>query len=299
LALAALIWSANKFVVGSVGVATKLGASKVLIGITILAIGTSLPEAVVSVVAAIRGAPSLAIGNAIGSNIANIGLILGITASILPITIKRTDILVEAIIMMLISIVIMLFLINKQLSRLESMALIVAYLICLWISIKRQKLPDETDDTQVCLARAVFYIGCGIVILPISAKFIVDSSIFFGKYFGIDETIIGLTVIALGTSLPELATCLAGIYQRETNLVIGNIIGSNIFNIAVVTGLTGVIHPFELQQAIVTRDLTAMLAIELIFCCMLYKPIAKIGRLQGIILFALYIIYISVTVAQA
>ncbi len=302
--LALLVWSADKLVYGAAAVAKNVGISPLVIGMTILAMGSSAPEMMVSATAALEGKTDTAVGNVLGSNIANIALILGITALIKPLSISSTILRRELPLMIVVTLVAGLLLWDSQLGFYEGITLFVLFslfiLTMLMISRSEQKQgqqdalveQQESEIPQdVSNKAAIFWVIVGLVLLPISADLLVDNAVIIAKYFGMSDLVIGLTIIAIGTSLPELAASLAGVLKGEDDMAVGNIIGSNIFNILAVMGIPGILNPSLLNQHAMGRDFWVMLAISLLLVIMALSKSRSISRIEGAVLFGCFIIY--------
>ena len=268
--LVLLVWSADKLVFGSAAIARNVGISPLVIGMTILAMGSSAPEMMVSATAAWDGKTDTAVGNVLGSNIANIALILGITALIKPLSISSAVIRRELPLMIAVTVLAGILLWNSHLGFYEGVLLFVlfgAFLFAmLQISRKEQKSGDVFLDDQeseipegVSNPKAIMWVVIGLILLPLAASMLVDNAVIIAKYFGMSDLVIGLTIIAIGTSLPELAASLAGVLKGEDDMAVGNIIGSNVFNILAVMGIPGIINPSVLSEYAMGRDFWVML----------------------------------------
>lgn len=310
IALAVLVWSADKFVFGASSLAANLGVSPMVIGLTIVAMGSSAPEMMVAATASLQGNTDTAIGNAIGSNITNIALVLGITAIFQPLVVSSNTIKRELPLILAVTLLACGVLANLYFSFAEGLLLMVlffAYIITLLvITLKRkQKNNGIEDDPMVLEAEqevpeavstklSIVWLVIGMVLLPMSASYLIDSATFIAKAFGISDLVIGLTIIAIGTSLPELAASLVSIWKKEDDLAMGNIIGSNIFNILAVLPLASLIAPGELDPAAATRDAPYMLGVTIllfILCFSRQKGFFRITRLKGVLLLLCFIAY--------
>ncbi|WP_076415879.1 calcium/sodium antiporter [Shewanella sp. UCD-KL12] len=268
--LGALVWSADKFVYGAAAFARNLGLPPMLIGLTIVAMGSSAPEMFVAATASMDGMTDTAIGNVLGSNIANITLILGLTALLGAIAVSSQTLLREIPLMLAATAIAGYFLHDGFLSRMEGFMLmglffmLMGYLIWHGLTNKKQDpLADESDEeipTGVPTSKAIMWLVVGIVLLPLSADWMVQGAVGIAKAYHLSDLVIGLTIIAIGTSLPELAACVAGVLKKEDDLAIGNIVGSNLFNILAVLALPGIIAPGEVDAAASTRDFYMVLA---------------------------------------
>ena len=301
--LAVLSWSADRFVYGSSALAKNLGVSPMVIGLTIVAMGSSAPEIVVSATASLAGNPNTAIGNAIGSNITNIALVLGITALFKPLLVSSTTVRREMPIVLIVSGLALYFLSDEILSMNEGIVLIVLFFFVIgalsWMSWNVESddpLQAETEDeipSDVKYSVAVFWVVIGISLLPLSAHFMVDSAVSIAKAFGMSDLIIGLTIIAIGTSLPELAASIAGVMKGEDDLALGNIIGSNIFNILAVLAMPGLIAPGVIDTDAAHRDIYIMFALTALLLVFSFnmRGNRQIGRWKGGVLLLSFVAY--------
>ncbi|EHR6738541.1 calcium/sodium antiporter [Vibrio parahaemolyticus] len=300
--LVLLVWSADKLVFGSAAIARNVGISPLVIGMTILAMGSSAPEMMVSATAAWDGKTDTAVGNVLGSNIANIALILGITALIKPLSISSAVIRRELPLMIAVTVLAGILLWNSHLGFYEGVLLFVlfgAFLFAmLQISRKEQKSGDAFLEDQeseipqgVSNPKAIMWVVIGLILLPLAASLLVDNAVIIAKYFGMSDLVIGLTIIAIGTSLPELAASLAGVLKGEDDMAVGNIIGSNVFNILAVMGLPGIINPSTLSEYAMGRDFWVMLGVSLLLVAMCLGKSRSINRLEGAILFTCFLGY--------
>ena len=300
--LVLLVWSADKLVFGSAAIARNVGISPLVIGMTILAMGSSAPEMMVSATAAWDGKTDTAVGNVLGSNIANIALILGITALIKPLSISSAVIRRELPLMIAVTVLAGILHWNSHLGFYEGVLLFVlfgAFLFAmLQISRKEQKSGDVFLDDQeseipegVSNPKAIMWVVIGLILLPLAASMLVDNAVIIAKYFGMSDLVIGLTIIAIGTSLPELAASLAGVLKGEDDMAVGNIIGSNVFNILAVMGIPGIINPSVLSEYAMGRDFWVMLGVSLLLVAMCLGKSRSINRIEGAILFACFLGY--------
>ncbi|EGR3115628.1 calcium/sodium antiporter [Vibrio parahaemolyticus] len=300
--LVLLVWSADKLVFGSAAIARNVGISPLVIGMTILAMGSSAPEMMVSATAAWDGKTDTAVGNVLGSNIANIALILGITALIKPLSISSAVIRRELPLMIAVTVLAGVLLWNSHLGFYEGVLLFVlfgAFLFAmLQISRKEQKSGDAFLEDQeseipqgVSNPKAIMWVVIGLILLPLAASLLVDNAVIIAKHFGMSDLVIGLTIIAIGTSLPELAASLAGVLKGEDDMAVGNIIGSNVFNILAVMGLPGIINPSTLSEYAMGRDFWVMLGVSLLLVAMCLGKSRSINRLEGAILFTCFLGY--------
>ena len=308
VSLVVLVWSADKFVFGASSLARNMGISPMIIGLTIVAMGASAPEMMTAATASLQGNPNLGIGNAIGSNITNIALVLGITALFQPLTVSSSTIKREIPLLLAITAIAYLMLFDDYFSFIEGFILItgfVFYIVTLLVITLNRTKNSPSDDPMIIEAekedpdavstkQSVLWLIVGIILLPLRATYLVDSSIFIAKTFGISDLVIGLTIVAIGTSLPELAASIMSILKKEDDLALGNIIGSNIFNILAVLSLTGLIAPGNVDPNAATRDAPYMLGVTLLLLVLCFGRRFgnfRITRLKGGLLLLVFIAY--------
>lgn len=302
---AVLVWGAERFVHGAAATAKNLGVSTLVIGLTIVGFGTSAPEILVSVMAALNGNPGIAVGNALGSNITNIGLVLGSTALIFPLVIS-SRLLKREFPILLATMGLGLFLLwDNELSRLDGAILLgTLVLLTLWLVRQGMTQPSsepltaemEKEIPKMPLSRAILWTVLGLVLLLISSHFLVDGAVTLATMFGVSDMIIGLTIIAVGTSLPELAASLMSAFKKEPDMAIGNVIGSNMFNLLAVLGIPGLLSPITLEDHAISRDYSAMLMLTVLLFIFAYgfRGPGRINRLEGGVMLAGYIAYMVV-----
>lgn len=306
LGFIALVWSADRFVFGAAALARNFGVPTLIVGLTIVAMGSSAPEMMVAAQAALADKTDTAVGNAIGSNIANILLVLGLTALLRPLSVGSGILRREMPLLVIVSLAAWYVISDNHFSFIEGISLLVgfaAFLIALIIITKRGG--GDSDDPFVSEAceevpnniptqKALFWLVVGMILLPVSADYLVGAAVDIAKYFGMSDLLIGLTIIAVGTSLPELAACIAGVLKKEDDLALGNIIGSNIFNILAVLSIAGIINPSVLDANIASRDIFVMLGATLLLILMSLSLTGKrrINRIEGGILVASFVGYI-------
>ena len=301
-----LVLAADKFVYGASGLALNLGVSPLMIGLTIVAFGTSAPEIFVSAAAALQDNPNLAIGNAIGSNIANVGLVLGLTALIVPVAVHRSVIEQQFPIMFLVMIVSVVIFFNDYLSRLEAIALISILLVFIIFTVLNEKkqTPVVAESSAGVTAPkpllSLFWLIAGLILLVVSSKILVWGAVYIAKSLGISDLVIGLTIIAIGTSLPEVATSIASAVKGNPDLAIGNVVGSNIFNLLAVVGTTGLLAPTSIYPEVMDRDVMVMLAITVLMVLMVtpWRASHILGRAGGLVLLCCYLSYLSYIVVK-
>ncbi|KXI29221.1 calcium/sodium antiporter [Paraglaciecola hydrolytica] len=301
--LAVLSFSADRFVYGAAALAKNMGISPMIIGLTIVAMGSSAPEILVSATASFNGNVDTAIGNAIGSNITNIALVLGLTALLKPLTIASSTLKREMPVLLVLSLLATYMLSDLVLSRFEGSILIILFFMVIaaliWMSFnldKNDPLIAETESevpSNVPTIKAVTWLITGLILLPLSASYMVDSAVIIAQALGISDLIIGLTIIAIGTSLPELAASIAGVLKNEDDMALGNIIGSNIFNILAVMAMPGLIAPGLIDANAAQRDVYVMLALNflLILLSFNFRGVRRINRIEGLLLIACFIAY--------
>ncbi|SDJ91296.1 calcium/sodium antiporter [Billgrantia gudaonensis] len=294
--LVGLLWSADRFVGAAAATACRAGVSTLLVGMTVVSIGTSAPEIAVSVMAAADGAPDLAVGNALGSNIANIGLVLGITALVVPVPVPFSMVRRELPLLLGATGLAGYALANGHLDRLDGALLVLLLIFSLWWLI-RADTPDSHPNESIPgmpLGQAVSWLVISLVIMLASSRALVWGASELARGLGISELVIGLTVVAIGTSLPELAACIVSALKRQHGLVIGNVIGSNLFNMLAVVPIPALLAPGASDPAAGGRDYPVMLALTLgLGALLLWQRRGRVGRLAGAVLLASYLIYLA------
>jgi cation:H+ antiporter len=308
--LTLLIWGADRFVHGASAIASNLGVAPLMIGLTVVAFATSAPEILVAVIAAIRGEPGLAFGNAIGSNIVNIGLVLGITAVVRPIPLESATLRREMPALLAVSLLTVSLFLDTRLSRPDGIVMLTG-LVIVMIWLARLGLRSSANDpikmdyeaeipNNVSMKAASIWLAIGLGTLLIGAHWLVNGSIGIAQSLGVSEIVIGITIVAFGTSLPELAVSLVSALKGEYGLAIGNIVGSNIFNLLAVIGVAATIQPAAVAPSVLSLHLFVMVAFTLVLFAMTYDydGKAKLSRLEGIALLIAYFAYVSYVVAQ-
>ncbi len=299
--LALLFLGGESLVRGSVAIAERLGLSKLLIGLTIVGFGTSAPELLVSLNAALGGASDIALGNVVGSNIANIFLVVGIAAVILPIAGWQRTAGREALIAGVIALALYGIAYGQTIGRLEGAAMLVVLSIYLIVSYRRERrqpsesvFEKETEEFEdlplrsAWLPPALALIGIGLLVL--GADLLVDGSVSIARAFGVSDAVIGLSLIAIGTSLPELATAIVAAVRKHSDVVLGNVIGSSIFNVLAILGITAVVQPISVNERFRDFDILVMLAASATLILLLYGT-KSIGRLAGAAMIGAYALY--------
>lgn len=317
--LALLVWSADKFVDGAVGVAKFCGMSSLLIGMVVVGFGTSAPEMVVSALSALQGNPELALGNAYGSNIANIALILGVTAIIIPVVVKKIALRRDLPILLAVSGLAFYQLHDGAISRMDAVVLLAVFAGIMLFNIlseraiaKKAAAENPVDAAQPdsakksSLSKSVLWLVLGLVLLVASSRLLVWGAVEIARSLGVSDLLIGLTIVAVGTSLPELASSIMAARKGEDDLAVGNILGSNLFNTMAVVGIAGVIAPMDsVDKCVFTRDLPLMLgltALLFIFGIPFRKlkgGVGRINRFEGIFFVAVYVGYLYLLASQA
>jgi cation:H+ antiporter len=307
-----LVWSADRFVAGASATATHLGIAPLIVGVVIVGIGTSAPEMLVSIMAAAQGNANIAIGNALGSNITNVGLILGATAMLYPLSVQSGIIRRELPILAFIMMVSLILMIDGVLSRLDGTILIsgfVALLAWSFYQAKTQKgdaLEAEFEaelKTDMTLKAAIAWLIAGITILVLSSKILVWGAVFIAEAMGISDLIIGLTIIAIGTSLPELAATIAAARKAQYDIAVGNVVGSNMFNLVGVLAFPGLLAPGAFDQSVMLRDFPVMIALAVLLILFAsnftLRSAGTIGRVKGFVLLLAYFSYMGLLYVQA
>ena len=291
VSLLLLAWSADKFVDGSCGLARFLGVSPFLIGMIIVGFGTSAPEMLVSAISAFEGSPDIALGNAYGSNITNVLLILGVAAIVNPIKVDFSVVKKELPFLAGTIILTVFLILDDFISRINAITMLVLFVPIMVISSlgKKEEQIEENDGKKESLPRSIFWIIFGLALLVGSSRALVWAAKDIATALGISELIIGLTIVALGTSLPELAASVSAARKNEHGVAFGNVVGSNLFNTMCVVGIAGSISPVTVDPKILTRDLPATAIVTLFL--FIFGIRKEISRVSGIFLVALYIIY--------
>ncbi|PCI41600.1 MAG: calcium/sodium antiporter [Moraxellaceae bacterium] len=321
LGLIFLVWSADQFVEGAASLATNANVSKFVIGLTVVAFGTSAPEILVSITAAMSGNAAIAIGNAIGSNIANIGLVLGATALITPLVISKENLKQDFPVLVFVTVACGLLLFDYDLDVVDGVILGVIFILYIVFLAKiklkttdkqsdftdqninqdvdqepdQNALASDSDEPPASNVKALGQTFIGLIVLIISSKALVWGASELALEFGISKTLIGLTLVSVGTSLPELAAAIASALKKHTELAIGNVIGSNIFNLLTVLPLPGLLAPGAISENIFDRDYFVMLFLTLLVIALVFMGKShKITAIKGIMLLTIYFGYYAV-----
>ncbi len=298
-----LVWSADRFVDGSVAIAAHYSVPPLLIGMIIIGFGTSAPEMMVSAIAASNGNPGLALGNAYGSNIANIGLILGMTAMVCPIAVQSVVVKKEIPLLVGITGISALLLLDGQLARLDAYILLGVFVALMAWSVFEgmrnrddalgQEMQETIEGQNARPAKAMMWIVIGLALLIGSSRLLVWGAVEIASELGVSDLVIGLTIVAVGTSLPEFAASMSAARKGQSDLALGNILGSNLFNTLAVVGIAGLINPFSVPTEILDRDLIVVgfFTVSLFVVCFSFKGTGIINRLEGAFLLAAYVGY--------
>lgn len=304
LGFAVVIKGADWFVQGAGATARNLGVSPLVIGLTIVGLGTSAPEMLISAIATLDGNGGLAVGNALGSNITNIALVLGITALVVPLVVRSETLRREYPVMFLIMLVSLMLVADGELGRLDGLILIIGMVLMLWWLVLLGKRKDHdpleaeyaSEIPTMTTPCALLWLVIGLVLLLVSSRTLVWGAVNIAHFFGVSDLIIGLTIVAVGTSLPELAASLMGALRKEPDIAIGNVIGSNMFNLLVVLGIPGLLGPLQLEAEVLSRDYPYMIGLSIALFVMAYglQGDGRINRLEGGLLLLAYIAYLVV-----
>lgn len=305
IGLGLLTWSAERFVTGASGLACSLGISPMIVGLTIVALATSAPEMLVSFIAAWQDNSGIAVGNAIGSNIANMALVLGVAALIAPLTVRSQTLNREFPLMLMVMLFALVLLWDRELSRIDGLLLISGMVVLLLWTIRLARRASADDPLAAEFAEEMpenssignnwWLLLSGVVLLLISSRLLVWGAVDIARDIGISDLLIGLTVVAVGTSLPELAASVAAVRKGEHDIAVGNVVGSNLFNILAVLGIAGVIGPAGINDAVLTRDMPLMIALAVALYLMARSvPNVESGSIRrgaGVMLVTVFVSY--------
>jgi len=298
-----LVWSADRFICGAAATARNFDVPPLIIGLTIVGFGTSAPEMMVAGFASYNGSPAMAIGNALGSNITNITLVLGVAALISPMNIHSRIIKKELPILLFASLLALALLSDMHLSQFDGFILLGSLCILMWW-ITSQGLRNQSDDSladeyteelpgEMSTSQALFWLIAGLILLTASSKLLVWGAVNVATHYGVSELIIGLTIIAIGTSLPELAASVSGALKNEHDIAIGNVVGSNLFNTLGVLAIPGLMYPADIADGVLQRDMPITLGLTVVLFIMAYgfRGRGKINRVEGGLLLSAFIAY--------
>ena len=298
-----LIIAADRFVLGAATTAKHLGVSTMLVGLIVVGFGTSAPEMVVSAIASFKGDSGIALGNAVGSNITNIALVLGVGLVMVPMSIHSKIIKREMPILLIVTLLVLFLLLDFNLSRVDGVVLLIGMFVVtgllgfLGLKEGKDEFTDELEaefDFTISMKKSLLLLGFGIIALPVASHVMVLGATDIARYFGVSNLVIGLTVVALGTSLPELAATIASVMKNEHDLAIGNVVGSNIFNLLGVIGISGVIRGFEFSPDFIKYDYFYMLLLTVfLFFVSVYFVLKDklLSRIIGVVLLLMYTTY--------
>ena len=295
LGLVFLIFGGDLLVRSAVSFAEKFGVSSFLIGVTVVSFGTSIPELMVSIQAAMDQAADIAIGNVLGSNIANIALVLGVSVVIRPLSVTTNTYKLSWWVMLISSLLFILFLLDNVITKMEGLLLIAGLFCFIFFSIKRNIPNEESIISKINIQTGILFFVLGSIGLYFGSELFVESAISIASFFNVPKFVIGITVVALGTSLPELVTSIVALMKGQNNISLGNLIGSNIFNVFAVLGITSLIQELGTSSILLFLDFGVMLAVILVFGYQLFIR-KKISRTAGFILLSGYFSYILFSV---
>jgi cation:H+ antiporter len=305
-----LVWGADRFLSGAASTASHLGVSKMLIGLTVVSVGTSAPEILVALAAAIEDNPLLAVGNAIGSNIANIGLVLGVTALLAPLPFSQTVLRAELPWLLGATALALVLLFDLELSSIDALLLLAALGLILYRLVRNQQnaSPDEAesyadeleDFPEMTTGRALIWLIIGLLVLLASAELLVWAASTIADQLGVDDIIIGLTIVAIGTSLPELAATVGSALKGHSDIAIGNVVGSNILNILAVLAVPGLVNTTVIENVSLWRDCGMMLALTMLLALFAYAVNSQpvITRFEGAVMLCAWLGYNLLLVQQ-
>jgi len=305
-----LVWSADRFIDGASGIALNFKVPPLVIGLTIVSLCTSLPEMLVAGIAAMEGNNDLGIGNAIGSNIANIGLVLGVTALIAPLAVQSKLLKRELPVLFLIMLVALVLMLDGELSQIDGVVLLTGLLLLVyWLYKLGMKERDavleaefeESIPADIDLRSSIMWLVVGLIVLLISSRMVVWGAVEVATLLGVSDLVIGLTIVAIGTSLPEMVACIMSVLKNEADLAIGNIIGSNMFNIFAVLTMPALIAPGTFDNDTMSRDVPVMLVFSVALFVMAYgfKKAGRISRVEGGLLLTGFSAYMYMLYLQA
>ncbi|MBE9516249.1 MAG: calcium/sodium antiporter [Proteobacteria bacterium] len=306
-----LVWTADRFVMGSSAIADNLGISPLIIGLTIVAFGTSAPEIFVAAVASWQGSPALAVGNALGSNIANIGLVLGITAIVTPLAVRSETLKREFPVLFAVMLLLLMLILDGSLGLIDGLVLLAALSLMLyWIvniglrSRRTDPIASEYEaelPEHMPMSKALFWFFIGLIGLMFSSRLLVWGAVNIAQSLGVSDLLIGLTIVAVGTSLPELAASVISALKNEHDIAIGNILGSNMYNLLAVMAMPALLEPAALPDQVLSRDFPVMIGLTVALFAMAYgfRGPGRLSRLEGFGLLAAFFAYQAAIVTSA
>ena len=304
IGLTLLVFGGNWLLKAAIGLSLKLSIPKIVIGMTVVSFATSAPELIVSIKSALDGATGLAVGNVIGSNIANLALVLAITVILSPIDVEKSFYKTDWPVMMIASVMLYFFIANdKIIQSYEGVVLfltLVVFLVYL-LRFQKQVVADEIleDDEELSLLKIVFFLVIGGIGLWAGSELLINGSVILAKNLGVSDAVIGVTVVSVGTSIPELAASIIAVIKKEKAISLGNLIGSNIFNILAVLGITSIITPIQVKQdalSLINHDIFWMLAISFSILPLVFIPKKGLNWKNGVLLLAAYIVFVYLTI---
>lgn len=308
---AVLIWGADRFIDGAANIASNLGVSPLIVGVTIVGFGTSAPEMLVSALAAFDGVPAMGIGNAIGSNITNVGLVLGVTTLISPLVVNSATLRREFPVLAFVMLISLIMILDGVLSRVDGSILFAGFLLTIagmgWMAYRglgkndplEAEFAQEYAEPKMSTGKASWYFVIGLASLLAGSKSLVWGASGVATLLGVSDLIIGLTIVAIGTSLPELAACIISALKNEHDIAVGNVLGSNIFNLLAVLAMPGLIAPTAVDPMLLYRDFPFMVALAIgLYLFARFCSNGRIGRFAGLLLLVVYISYNSLLAYQ-
>ena len=306
-----LVWTADRFILGSSAIADNLGVSPIIIGLTVVAFGTSAPEIFVAAVASWEGSPGMAVGNALGSNIANIGLILGITALVMPLAVRSETLKREFPVLFAVMLLSLMLMLDGSLGIIDGIVMLAALSLMLYWIVSIGLRSRRTDPIgseyeaelpqPMKMSKAVAWFIFGLVGLLLSSRLLVWGAVEIARSLGVSDLLIGLTVIAIGTSLPELAASVVSALKNEHDIAIGNILGSNMYNLLAVLSMPALLEPTKLPDQVLSRDFPVMIGLTVALFAMAYgfrRP-GRLNRVEGSGLLLTFLVYQATIVATA
>lgn len=306
-----LVWTADKFVMGASAIADNLGVSPIIIGLTVVAFGTSAPEIFVAAVASWEDSPGMAIGNSLGSNIANIGLILGITAIVTPLAVRSETLKREFPILFAVMLLVLILILDEKLGFMDGIMLVIALSVMLYWVVNIGLRSRRTDPigpeyeaempARMPMSRALLWFVVGLIGLMFSSRLLVWGAVDIAQALGVSDLLIGLTIVAIGTSLPELAASVISALKNEHDIAIGNVLGSNMYNLLAVLAMPALLSPSEIPGQVLTRDYPVMIGLTIALFGMAYgfRGPGRLNRLEGFGLLATFMAYQSIIIYSA
>lgn len=295
--LVLLVLGGDNLVKGAVNLSLRLGVTPTVVGLTVVAFGTSAPEMLVSVSAALKGSTDIAMGNVVGSNIANVLVILGACAALTGIPTKGLDLKESWVMMMAASVVLIVMAVSGPIGRIDGLLLLAMLGLVLWRQLSTAGAGGEGDlegaDASASGGKIALWLAIGLVALPVGAQLLVTGATDIARAFGISEAVIGLTLVAVGTSLPELAASIASARAGRADMALGNVVGSNLFNILAILGITALIKPLPIPPQMLQLDLWVMLAAAALLWPFLFRSV-RMGKRVGLALLAGYALYVGI-----